>query len=161
MGVCSLFNIQQKNQAEALENIDSLCRPIEYVQAFFNQAGMQSTRQNSTDTTTNSTVTTLNGFYPCDNPPDFAFQFPSMTNASTARSTKSTVVTHNSSSFKFSTDSFAQRNSKIAAEHVGQCMASVHGTDGFGDSWILGQRESRGMITSFPFLFLFFCFFVS
>ncbi|EED19138.1 hypothetical protein TSTA_024610 [Talaromyces stipitatus ATCC 10500] len=112
--------------------------PIKYVQELFDKAGMQSVLRQSNNT--GSLVRTLDGFYSCDHPPSFGFQFPSLANATTARLRKSTVVSHQSRVFQIYYSALAENSS----EDGGNCRASIHGTDSFGDSWIVGQRFFRG-----------------
>jgi hypothetical protein len=109
-------------------------RPIAEVQAVFDAAGIRSVLNNSTDPTV---PTTLDGYYSCDSPPQVGFGFPSITDATAARSNSSSPVSHQSTIFNVLPAALALPGQS----HGEECISSIRGTDEFS-IWILGQRES-------------------
>lgn len=80
---------------------------------------------------------TLTGYYACAHPPQLDFGFPSISNATAARSDPRSPVSRSSTIF----------NVLQLAENStdGNCTAVIHGTDEFGSGpgavWLVGQGE--------------------
>jgi len=96
----------------------------------FDATGVQSVL---TPNTTADTSSTLTGYYPCDDPPDLGFGFPSKTNATTASQEHSSNTSHHSTIFNMLPEALVYSTSG------NDCTASIYGTDGFGELWIIGQ----------------------
>lgn len=108
--------------------------PVVSVQAMFDAAGIQSVITGNL-----TTGRSLTGYYPCDNPPQFGWGFPSINNATSARANTSSPVSHSSTIFNVLPSQLAQNSTG------NNCTASIHGTDEFGIGvdtiWIVGQGE--------------------
>ena len=106
--------------------------PIDSVQALFDAAGIQSVLHPGSPTT-------LDGYFPCANPPELGFGFPSISNATSAQADPSSPVSRFSTIFNILPSQLAESSTD------GNCTAVIHGTDQFGSGpgaiWIVGQGE--------------------
>jgi hypothetical protein len=110
----------------------------------FDDAGIQSA---ITPNSTADSFPTLTGYYPCDNPPNLGFGFPSITNATSAKKMDNDTISHQSTIFEILPEALAFNNTG------NNCTASIFGTDQFRNGfWLVGQSEF-GPIHIFLFLF--------
>ena len=125
------------NEEEAIERdmvIDTdtgttvIFGPVDSVATMFDDADIQYFVDNSTD------ITTLTGYYPCENPPKFGFGFPSISDATSARQIARSPVGHNSTIFDVLPTQLAQNRSG------NNCTASIQGPSQYGNiCWVDGQ----------------------
>ncbi|KAJ5757802.1 acid protease [Penicillium nucicola] len=86
-------------------------------------------------------VTTVNGYFPCDQPPNFGISIPSLSNATAAAKADSKLVSHKSSIFNIARDQWV-------AEDNGNnnCTAIISGTSEitYPGLWVIGQPFFHG-----------------
>jgi pepsin A len=83
-------------------------------------------------------VTTVNGYFPCDQPPTLGFSIPSQSNATAAAKADSKLISHKSSIFNIARDQW------IAEDNGNNnCTAIIAGTSEitYPGLWVVGQRE--------------------
>lgn len=98
--------------------------PVASVQAIFKAAGIQYVTNNGS----NGTPTTVDGYYPCDQPPKLGFAFPSASQAGTGKASKTSTI--------FNIDSVPLAQTM----NGNNCTAILHGTDEFS-FWLVGQGK--------------------
>ncbi|KAE9373114.1 acid protease [Stipitochalara longipes BDJ] len=110
--------------------------PVDGVQAMFDAAGIQSVL---TPNQTTDTFPELTGYYPCDNPPNFGFGLPSITNATSAKQHHNQTISHQSTIFEILPEALKFNSTG------NNCTASIFGNDEFGNGfWLIGQTFFQG-----------------
>ncbi|KAJ5123149.1 acid protease [Penicillium atrosanguineum] len=113
--------------------------PFEEVIEIFKASGIQAVVQTTEDSGT--TIKSVTGYFPCNQPPIFGFSIPSRKNATAAAKQHSKLVSHRSSIFNIAPDQW------IAADNGNNnCTAIVSGTSSMPVEglWVVGQPFFHG-----------------
>jgi len=109
--------------------------PLDQVKTLFAAVGITAV----TVAGTGGNPTTINGYYPCAKPPALGYGFPSVSQAAAAAKSKTSSVSHTSTIFNILASELAENSTAS-----GNCTAVIHGTDAFGEDWLVGQAFFQG-----------------